>query len=149
MIGAFDQNDSALDQALFSEGLAEQERALEEPVTIRRFVSQSNTPNEYGQAPVPVYQNLPSTAVLVALGVQPSGLFAGVLTAGDIHLQMRTRLHEASENLGGGTHPGDLLIFRGAEYRLIQRPEPIVVGGVVFYNVFMRRTNSQADTTGA
>lgn len=148
MIGSFDQNDSALDQALFSEGLAEQERALEEPITIRRFVSQSNTPSEFLQAPVSTYLNVPSTAVLVSLGVQSSLTLAGVLSAGDIHLQMRERLHESSENLGGGAHPGDLVIFRGAEYRLIQRPEPIVVGDVVFYNAFMRRTNSQTDMTG-
>lgn len=148
MNGVFDQGSPVDDQTDFVEGIVEQEASFEEPITIKRFSGQSSTPDAFGQKPVPTYASYDATAVLVELGIKNSLLVAGVLSAGDIHLQMRERLAESDEN-AGGSNPGDRLIFRGAEYRLIMRPVPVVVGNdVVFYNTYLRRTNSNADQGG-
>jgi len=143
----FDQGGTGDDQVQFAEGIVEQESSLEEPVTIKQFVSQSATPDAFGQNVQPTYASFPATAVMVDLSVHSGLLAAGVLSAGDLHLQIRERLHESDED-AGGSHPGDRLIFRGAEYRLVMRPVPVVVGDVTFYNTFLRRTNENSDTAG-
>lgn len=151
MTAVFDQGGDGMDQTSFAEGIVENELSLEENITIKRFVSQSSTPNAFGQKPTPIYALYQATAVLVELGVKSDLFVAGVLSAGDIQLQMRERLRESDES-AGGSHPGDRLVYRGAEYSLVQRPVPVSVGAgqgaVVFYNTFLRRVNSNSETAG-
>lgn len=146
-MSVFEQNEGGEDQEQFSQAIIELERTFEEPIIIRRWLSQSATPNEFKQAPPPVYSDTPSTAVMVSLGLSKALLAAGVLSAGDVHLQIRERLSESNETIGG-SQAGDHVIFRGSEYRLIQRPEPAYLGDVLFYNTYLRRTNSTTDTVG-
>lgn len=147
MTGTFDQGNPLDDQAMLSEGIVESQASFEEAITIKRFASQSKTTDALGHAPAPTYTTFPATAVVVEMGVDRHLYVAGVLSAGDLHLQMRERLRESDLN-NGGSNPGDRVIYRGAEYRLIMRPVPVVVGDVAFYNTFLRRTNSTGDTAG-
>ena len=141
-----EQGDGSENEVL-REGVFEIESEFAEPITIKKFSGTFTTPAEPGQAPDPIYTSSISRAVMVTLGQTSSLMEAGVLTAGDITLQMRDRLHEADANIGG-SQPGDRVIWRGAEYRLVQRPEPIYIGGDTFYNVFLRRVNPNTDTAG-
>jgi len=120
---------------------------FEEPITIRRFLSQSTAPTESGQAPQPIFQNYSAMATLVSLGTTSSLVEAGILSAGDVTLQMRDKLREANENIGG-THPGDRVIFRGMEFRLVMRQEPVYVAGDTFWTTFLRRINPTSDVAG-
>ncbi len=148
MTAVFDQGSPVDDQSMFVEGIAESESSFEEPITIKRFVSQDASPNALGQAPVPIYATFPATAVLAEMGVKDNVQAGGVLSAGDIKLEMRERLSESDEN-ASGSNPGDRVIFRGAEYRLVMRPVPVVVGNAVaFYNTFLRRANLNSDQAG-
>lgn len=132
----------------FRDGVAEIEAAFAEPVTILRFVSQSTTPDNFGRIPKPVYSSFPASAVLKDLGVGESALAAGAMQAGDIFLEMRDQLREADE-ANGGSHPGDLLVFRGARYRLVQRQIPVSIGPDAFFNTHLRRVNDPTDVGGA
>lgn len=147
MTGVFDQGGTGDDVTMFAEGIVENEHDLEEAITIRKAAAASSTPDALGQAPGVTFTDFPATAVMISLGTSGSLLIAGVLSAGDIHLQIRERLNESNEN-AGGSQPGDHVIFRGSEYRIVQRPEPVVVGDVTFYNTFLRRINGAGDTAG-
>lgn len=147
-----------LDQALegdsigFGEMVAEEQSTFEEPITIKRFVSQPSTPGVYGTAQKPTFTLVPATAVVVSLGVAAQLFAAGVLSAGDLVLQMRDKLNESNENIGG-TQMADRVVYRGMEYRMVQRPIPESFGGglsgdVPFYTVHLRRTNATTDTVG-
>jgi len=131
----------------FREGAFEIESEFAEPITIKRFSGTFTTPAEPGQAPDPIYASYSARAVMVTLSQTASLMEAGVLTAGDITLQMRDRLHESDANIGG-SHPGDRVIWRGAEYRMVQRPEPVYIGGDTFWNVYLRRVNPNTDVAG-
>lgn len=147
MTAVFEQG-GADDSTILSEGIVENQFDLEEAITIKRFASQSATPNALGQAAAPSYTSFPATAVLLDLGIDASHLAADVLSAGAIKLQIRERLRESDE-AAAGSNPGDRVIFRGAEYRLIQRGKPVTVGGnVVFYEYLLRRINANGDTAG-
>lgn len=147
-----------LDQALegdsigFGEMVAEEQSTFEEPITIKRFVSQPSTPGVYGTAQKPTFSSVAATAVVVEMGVASKLFAAGVLSAGDLVLQMRDRLNESNENIGG-TQMADRVVYRGMEYRMVQRPIPESFGGglsgdVPFYTVHLRRTNAATDTVG-
>lgn len=147
-----------LDQSLegdslgFGEMVAEEQSTFEEPITIKRFVSQPATPGVYGTPQKPVFTSFEATAVVVELGVASKLFAAGVLSAGDIVLQMRDRLNESNENIGG-SQMADRVIYRSMEYRMVQRPIPESFGGglsgdVPFYTVHLRRTNSTSDAVG-
>lgn len=136
----------------FSEMVAETGTTFEEPITIKRWASQSLTPGAFG-TPVPaVFTTFPATAVIVEMGVAAKLLGAGVLSAGDLVIQIRDRLNEASTNIGG-TQAADRVIYRGMEYAMVQRPIPQSFGAglspdVPFYIVHLRRTNPTTDTVG-
>jgi hypothetical protein len=145
-----DQNFSGslmADQEMMLEGIIENERVLEEAITIKLFSNQSSAPGAFGTQKKITFTDFPATAVLVDLGIAASMFKEGVLTAGDIVLHMRERLTESNEHIGGN-HPGDRVIWRGSEYRLVQRPIPVLLNDVMFYDVLLRRTNSQQDVTG-
>ncbi len=138
----------------FGEMIAEEEGQFEEPITIRRFASQSATPSAFG-TPLPPSSptDYPATAVVVEMNVAAKLIAADVLQAGDLVLQMRDRLNEAAGNVGG-SQLADRVIYRGMEYRMVQRPHPVTMGQGLsgeaqFYIVHLRRTNSTADTAGS
>lgn len=136
------------DATLFGEMIVEQENQIEDPITIRRFTSQDTTPGVFKTAQKAAYTDFPSSALVVTLDVAKSMFAEGIMSAGDLVLEMRDRLSEASGNIGG-TAGGDRVIWRGAEYRMVQRPQPINLGGDVFFVTLLRRTNAQTDTVGA
>lgn len=146
-MNVFEQNVDGADQEEIEAAFVEVANDFEEPITIRYWSGITNTPNEFGGPRPATYKDVDSTAVLVELGIKTGLLAGGVLTAGDIHLQIRERLNESNETVGG-SQAGDHLIFRGAEYRLIQRPEPVYIGDVLFYNTFLRRANLKSDQVG-
>lgn len=125
---------------------------FEEPITIKRWASQSTTPNPFGSAPEGVFATFPATAVIVEMNVAAKMFAAGVLSAGDLVIQIRDRLNEGSMNIGGA-QAADRIIYRGMEYRMVQRPIPQSFGAVLgpdvpFFIVHLRRTNSTSDSVG-
>lgn len=137
------------DAAMFEDGIVEEESSFEEPITIRRFLSRPSTPGVFQTAQNPQFTDFQATAAVVSQQVAAELFKAGILQVGDLVLQMRDRLNEGSMNIGG-TQLADRVVWRGAEYRMVQRTEPVRVGGDdVFYHALLRRTNSTADTVGA
>lgn len=147
-------NDQGLgtDSTNFGESIAECESTLEEPILIRRFSGQTTTPGAFGTTQKPTPTDIPSTAVVVEMGVAAKMFAAGILSVGDLVLQMRDRILEGNENIGGSVF-ADRVVYRGMEYRMVQRPIPESFGGglsedVPFWTVHLRRTNSTADQVG-
>lgn len=141
--GDFDQLADALQEA---------ESLLEEPITILRFASQPAAPGVFGTPQKPVFTNFPATAVKVSMEQAAKVAAAGQLSAGDIVLEMRDRLNEGNENVGGA-QLADRVLYRGMEYRMVQRTEPVELGAGLgpnaqFYLVHLRRTNATADAVG-
>lgn len=130
------------------EGIAELERTLEEPITIKRFASQIATPGAFGTQQKLAYTDFPATAVVVSQGVAAEMFKAGVMSAGDIVLQIRELLRETDENIGG-SYAGDLVVWRGYEYRMVQRGDSADLNASpTFYTYLMRRTNAKTDVGG-
>lgn len=142
----FDQN-LGTDVADFTEAVVEQETTFDEAITIKRFSSQPSTPGAFGTPQKIQYTTFAATAVVVEENVAASMFAAGVLQAGDLVLQMRERLTESNENIGGST-PGDHVLWRGSEYRQVQRPHAVTIGGDSFYIAHLRRANLASDVTG-
>lgn len=141
------------DTSDFGEMIAEEQSTFEEPITIRRFASQPSTAGAFGTPQKPQFTDFAATAVVVEMNAAASMFAAGVLSAGDMVLQMRDRLNEGNENIGG-TQLADRVVYRSMEYRMVQRPQPVSFGAglspdVPFYIVHLRRTNSTADTVGS
>ncbi len=134
---------------MFAESIVEQESSFDEPITIQRYSSRPTSPGVFKTAQAPQFTAFAATATLVSEDVAITFMKAGKMSAGDIVLQMRERLNEGSMNIGG-TVLADRVIWRGAEYRMVQRPEPVRVGGDdPFFHVVLRRTNAASDTVGA
>ena len=146
-MSAFDQSPDGSDQEQFGQAMAELEKTFEEAITIKRFSSQPSTPSAFGTPQKIQFTSVAATAVVVSMGEAQSMFAEGVLQAGDLVLQMRDRLNESNENVGGST-PADRVVWRGMEYRMVQRPEPIFLDGDVFYKVLLRRTNDTGDSVG-
>lgn len=141
-----------MDQAQFGEAIVEAEGLFEEAITIRRFSAQSSTPGAFGTNQKATFTDFAATAMMVEMGVAQKMISMGIMEAGDIFLQMRDRLNEGSANIGGA-QIADRVVFRGMEYRMVQRPQPVAVGAglgpdVPHFIVQLRRTNSTADTVG-
>ncbi len=137
----------------FSAMVAETEGSFGESITIKRWTSQSTTPGAFGTPAAPVFTNVASQAVIVEMNVASKLFAAGVLSAGDLVIQIRERLNEGSMNIGG-SQAADRIIYKGMEYRMVQRPIPQGFGAalgpdVPFYIVHLRRTNSTSDTVGS
>lgn len=120
-----------------------------EPITIRRFTSRPAQPGALMTAQKQQYTDTAATAILVSQNVASAMFAADAFQAGDIVLQMRDRLGEGNGNIGGSSG-ADRVIWRGAEYRMVQRTQPDSFGaGDPFYTVLLRRTNATTDTVGA
>lgn len=145
---------SVYDQSLgtdalqFGDSIVELESTFEEAITIKRWVSKSTTPGAFQTAQAASYTTFQASAVVVEMGVAANMFSAGVMSAGDLVLQMRERLNEANKNIGG-TQQADRVIYRNMEYYMVQRPQPIHLADDLFYIVHLRRTNSASDTVGA
>lgn len=140
------------DSAAFGEMVAEEEGIFDEPITIRRLGAIPSAAGAFQTPQRPTPTDSPATAVVVEMGVAAKYIAADVLQAGDLILQMRDKLNESSGNIGG-TQTGDRVVYRGMEYRMVQRPQPVTLGqglsgDVAFYIVHLRRTNAQTDTVG-
>lgn len=140
------------DLVFLDESIAEMERTFDDPITIKRFSSQTSSPGVFQTPQVPTFTTFDATATLIEMNVASKYYASGILSAGDIVLEMRERLNEGDENIGG-SNLADRVIFRGMEYRMVQRPDPVTFGGglsgnVPFYRVLLRRTNSKSDTVG-
>lgn len=142
----YDQNPGT-DASIFGEAIAELEHTFEEPVTIRRFVSQPSLPGAFNTQQKATFTDFPATAVVVDMNAVANLFAAGVLSAGDLMLQMRDRMNEGDQHLGG-TQQADRLVYRGMEYRMVQRPYTISYGGDTHNVYHLRRTNSTADQKG-
>lgn len=140
VLGQLDGQD--LTQMLESD--LDMEQQYGEAITIKKFVSLSGTPTAGGLAPDPVYTDFKSVAFLLDLGIGAMAQANDAMVAGDIHLNMREQLNE-SDIGNNGTHPGDRLVYRGSLYRLVQRPIPVSVGAVLFYETWLRRVNPRTD----
>lgn len=136
----------------FGEMIAEEQSTFEEPITILRWVSQPSVPGAF-ETPQPAsYAAFPATAVVVEMSAAAKMFAAGVLSAGDLVIQIRDQIYEGNGNIGGSAMP-DRVLFRGMEYRLVQRQYPITFGSglsgdVAFYITHLRRTNSISDVVG-
>lgn len=142
----YDQNPGT-DASIFGEAIAEMEHCFEEPVTIRRYVSQPSLPGAYITQQKATFTDFPASAVVVEMSVVSNLFAAGVLSAGDLVLQMRDRMNEGNQHIGGDQQ-ADRLLYRGMEYNMVQRPYVITLGGDTFNIYLLRRTNSTADQTG-
>lgn len=136
----------------FGEMIVEEQSTFEEPITIRRWTSQPSVPGAYNTTQSAVYTDFPATAVIVEMNVAAKMFAAGVFSAGDVVMQIRDRIGEGNGNVGGTSMP-DRVIYRGMEYRLVQRQYPITFGSglsgdAAFYITHLRRTNSASDTVG-
>ena len=137
----------------FAEMVGEVDSLFEEPITIRKAaVSQPSAPGAFQTPQKPTFTDIASSAVVVDMNAAAKMFAAGVLSAGDLVLEMRERLNEGSENIGGAVL-ADRVVYRGMEYRLVQRPRPVALGAgqspnSQFYIVHLRRTNTNADTVG-
>lgn len=147
-------DDQALegDLSVFGDIAIEEQSTFEEPITIKRWVSVPATPGVYGTPQKATFTSFAATAVVVEMGVASKYFAVGVLSVGDLVIQIRDRLNESNENIGGA-QGADRVIYRGMEYRLVQRPIPIAFGDglspdVPFYLVHLRRTNATTDTVG-
>ena len=128
------------------------EDLFEEPITIIRASAQSATPGIMKGPQKATTSQISSTAAVVSMDVAAKMFASGVLSAGDLVLQIRERLLESTMNVGG-SQIADKVIYAGNEYRLVSRPEPVSFGdaksGIVpFYIVHLRRSNSTSDTAG-
>ena len=86
------------------------------------------------------------------MAVAAKTLGPGVLSAGDLVLQIRERLLESNENVGG-TQIADRVVFEGMEYRMVGRPDCQHFGAPAsgicpFYIYHLRRTNATTDVAG-
>lgn len=134
------------------EMVAEEESTFDDPITIRRFVSQPPGPGAFGTPQKPQFTDFPATATLVSMSEAAKMFAAGVLSAGDLVFQIRDKLNEGNDNIGG-SQLADRVVFRGMEYRMVQRPQPVTFGGGLsgdtsFYIVHLRRTNAGSDMVG-
>ncbi len=140
------------DRQTFGEMVAETRSQFEEPITIRRWTSTPTTPGAFGTPQKAQFTDFPATALVVMMDVAFKMFAAGVLSAGDLVLEMTDRLNEGNENVGG-SQQADRIVYRGMEYRMVQRPIPAAFCAglspdVPFWTVHLRRTNSTADTVG-
>jgi len=123
------------DQEFLEKSLNEVSPILEEPVTLLRFQSRDQTPDPAGEPRPATYLKIPTTAVIAELGIETTNFSHGTYAAGDIVLQMRIEpQHTDSQD-----HPGDRILWRGVEYRLVQRPMPYHVEGFLWWRVVARR----------
>jgi hypothetical protein len=146
------QGNSYQDLQDFRDMIVEGEDLFEESITIVRTTSQPATPGAMQGAPKPVTVQIPSTAVMVEMGVASKMFAVGVLSAGDVVIQIRERLQESNQNIGG-SQVADKIIYAGNEYRMVSRPDcqPFGAGksgDCPFYIVHLRRTNSTGDVVG-
>jgi len=136
----------------FRDAISEGEDTFEVPITIKRAVSQVIAPGAMLNQQATVWQSIPSSAVEVSMDVAAKFFASGVLSAGDLVLQISERLLESDANIGG-TQLADRVIFEGMEYRMVGRPDCQHFGAVKsgicpFYLVHLRRTNSTSDVAG-
>ncbi len=121
----------------------ELEDDLAEFITIRRYTS--TTPaSATGFKPVLNFTNEEAKAFLQDLGIGAESIANDAHVVGDIQLLMLEQLAESDSQVGG-KNPGDRVIYRGAEYRLVQRQIPVFIGDILYYQSWLRRTNSNSD----
>ncbi len=140
------------DPVMFGESVAEEESSFGEPITIKRFSSRNASPGAFGTPQAIQFTTFEAIAVVVSMVVASKMFAAGVLAAGDLVLQMRDYLNEGNDNIGG-SQIADRVLYRGIEYRMVQRPIPEALGAglggdVPFWTVHLRRTNATTDTVG-
>lgn len=144
---------TGIDYPNFADMVGEGEGLFEEPIIIRKAAAvQPSTPGAFGTQQKLTFAEISATACVVEMSVAANMFAAGTLSAGDLVLEMRERLNEGNENLGG-SQLADRVVYRGMEYRLVQRPIPAAFApgrspDAQFYVVHLRRTNATTDVVG-
>lgn len=124
------------DQDFLDRALVQLSGALEEPITLNRYTSRSDSPTIDGSFAGITYQSIATTAVVEALGIEKLTMAGGIYAPGDIIVQMRLQpiAFDPSTNT-----PADQLVWRGATYALVERARPIRVSGDMWYQCIARR----------
>jgi len=124
----------AENKTVIDDAIADVSGAFEEQITVKQFVSYGEVPAD-GLTPTITYKLLPTTAVVDDIGQEKMASAGGFIALGDLQMQIRTiKLQEPNSS-----HPGDRIIYDGAEYTLVQKPMIEYLSGVIYYTCICRR----------
>jgi hypothetical protein len=116
--------------------LSDDAAAFEENIILKKYTSMGSA-TVSGDAPVIGYTDVKTTAVVDDIGLEMLKAADGVFAAGDLVFQIRgQRPHEPTQN---PIHPGDRIVYESVEYRIVQKPQLIYLGGVIHWECICRR----------
>ena len=110
--------------------------SLEEPLTLKLYQSTTAGNPAKGIAKTFVYNYLPTTAIVSSVSQNDVVLSGGIYQLGDIQVQLRILLKEIDD---ATQSPGDRILWRGHEYRIVGRVSTNYMGKYVLYEYTFRR----------
>jgi len=127
------------DNQQLGKSLNELVSAFEEPVTIKKWTSNAAELPANGVAPAGVYTSIVTTAVIDDIGLEKLTGADNVFAAGDLQFQTRIPLTAPLTGPSGSYHPGDRIVYDGAEYKLVQKSMRENLSGTVYFTCIGRR----------
>jgi len=124
------------DSGIVKEYLKAGKGVIEEPILLKLYQSTTDGDPTKGIAKTFVYNQLTSTAVITAIEQKDIVYSGGIYQLGDIKVQLRILLKEIDDKTQS---PGDRIIWRGHEYRIVGKIETHYLGNYVLYDYIFRR----------
>jgi hypothetical protein len=123
------------DTAFIHEALSESVGSVSEPVLLKIQIGENPGNPAHGIARTFVYLIKRSKAVISHVDAQDIMYSGGIYQVGDIQVQLSEELKPDDQG-----RPGDRMIWRGSEYRIVGRVWPYTMAGLthVFVYVFRR-----------
>lgn len=109
---------------------------LEETIALKKFKSKSGGNPSLGVSPIFAYDIQPTRAVIKEFTGQDVAFSGGLYQFGDIGVQVRSEIFGPDDKTG---YAGDRIVWRGNEYRIVGKVQPVVIFGIQFFSSVMRR----------
>lgn len=138
------------DQDMFKNHMEEVRRNFEEPVTVRRWTSNTGGDPSQGVPPTENFNDIKTTANISSLSAQDVHNSNSIYNIGDLNAEFRIRIYGA-ESEGGDAEfnnvspvegrRADRVIYRKREYRIVGHVDRIALTGQTqYYKAVLRQT---------
>lgn len=124
------------DSGVIKEYLKAGKGSLEEPIMLKIYQSTTAGDPTKGIAKTFNYIFENTTAIVSGIAQNDLVLSGGIYQIGDVKVQLRQLLKEIDDKT---QMPGDRMIWRGHEYRIVGRVSSNYVAGYVLYDYLFRR----------
>jgi len=124
------------DSGIIKEYLQAGKGVIEEPITLKSFVSIIAGDPTKGIAKTFAYNIAQTTAIISGIEQNDIIYSGGIYQLGDIKVQMRIQLNMIDDVT---QNPGDRILWRGHEYRPVGKESTSYLSGYVLYDYVFRR----------